>query len=337
VSARAEPPFDRAPRPSATTSIAQVIIVQDDRATDAFDAQPEVVQRLVQLGITNFIGQIDPAAAWRRLVGTQDVVGIKVYSLPGPAVGTRPAVVAAVVEGLLAAKIPKSNIVIWDRQLSDLRRAGFGQVAQQYGVRLAGALDSGWDEATFYDSALLGQLIYGDLEFQKKGDGIGRKSFATKLLTKEITKIINISPMLNHNSVGVCGNLYSLAFGSVDNTIRFEGDAAKLAEAVPDIYNLPGLGDHVVLNIVDALICQYEGEQIGRLHNSIALNELRFSKDPVALDVLSTQEILKQRGRAEGLSSTHTNRFDLYHNAALLELGIADPKKIDLHIVKAAE
>src|SRR4030095_8634624 len=105
---------------------------------------------------------------------------------------------------LLAAKVPTNHIIIWDRQLADLRRAGFALLAQHYGVRLAGALDSGWDETAFYDSALLGQLIYGDLEFQKKADRVGRKSFVSKLLTKEITKIINISPMLNHNSVGVC-------------------------------------------------------------------------------------------------------------------------------------
>ena len=316
---------------------ARIIAVQDDHATEAFDAQPEAVRRLVQRGITNVTGQTSAPAAWRSLISTQDIVGIKVYSLPGPAVGTRPAVVEAVVAGLLAASIPTNHIVIWDRQLADLRRAGFVRLAQQLGVRVAGAADAGWDETAFYDSALLGQLVYGDLEFQKKGDGVGRRSFVSKLLTKEITKIINIPPLLNHNSVGVCGNLYSLAFGSVDNTIRFEGDPARLAEAVPDIYNLSGLGDHVALNIVDALVCQYEGEQIGRLHNSIALNELRFSKDPVALDVLSVEEILKQRARAEGLQSIHTNRMDLYRNGALLELGIADPKKIDLHTIKATE
>jgi hypothetical protein len=136
--------------------------------------------------------------------------------------------------------------------------------------------------------------------------------------------------MLNHNSAGVCGNLYSLALGSVDNTIRFEGSAARLAEAVPDIYNLPGLGDRVVLNIVDALVCQYEGEQIVRLHCSVALNQLRFSKDPVALDVLSLEEIAAQRRRAELPGTNPTNRMEIYHNAALLDLGTANSAKIDL-------
>lgn len=335
VLAHSEPPFARPV--SAPSSRSRVLIVQNDAATDAFKAQPQVVRRLVRHGIINFTSHADVGTAWRTIVSTQDIVGIKVHSAPGPNTGTRPAVVAGVIEGLLAARVPASHIIIWDRELIDLRLAGFGECAAQYGVRLAGALEAGWDETNSYDSALIGNLVYGDLEFEKKGERVGRKSFVSKLLTKEITKIINVSPMLNHNAIGVCGNLYGLASGSVDNFNRFEGDALKLSEAVPDIYNLPSVGEHVVLNIVDALVCQYKGQQIGRLHNSIALNELRFSTDPVALDALSVQEIATQRGRSEHLSETATNRIEVYLNAALLQLGSADVQRIDVQTVRVTE
>lgn len=319
----AAPPATRLPR-------ARICIVQDDEATDAFKPQPVAVRQLVRHGLMYFTGRTNAAAAWRSIVSTQDVVGIKVYSSPGSQVGTRIEVVAGVIEGLIEAGITTNRIVVWDHLLSDLRRAGYPELAQRYGVRLAGASESGWDEKVFYDSALLGQLVFGDLEFQKTGEGVGRKSFVTTLLTRDITKIINIPPLLNHYTAGTCGNLYSLALGSVDNTIRFEGSAPKLAQAVPEIYALPALGDKVVLNIVDALVCQYEGEQIGRLHQSIELNQLRFSTDPVALDVLSVQEINHQRLKAEGVLSAHTNHLDLYRNAALLELGQAEMSRLDV-------
>jgi len=328
VLARGELPPDR--NASGPVPRARVVVVENPAATDAFKAQPAVVRTLVDRGILKFARRTSVAEAWRSVVSTQDVVGIKVFSLPGPHVGTRPDVVAGVVEGLLGAGLRTNQVVIWDRHLADLRRSGFVELAQHYGVRAAGALEAGWDETAFYDSALLGQPVFGDLEFQKKGDNVGRRSFVTKLLTKEITKIINVSPMLNHNSAGVCGNLYSLALGSVDNTLRFEGDTAKLAQAVPEIYALPAVGDRVVLNIVDALVCQYEGEQIGRLHSSAALNQLRFGTDPVALDVLSIEEIAEQRTRVGLAAGSRTNRLELYLNAALLELGTTDTKKIDL-------
>ena len=97
------------------------------------------------------------------------------------------------------------------------------------------------------------------------------------------------------------------------------------------IYALPVLSDHVVLNIVDALICQYEGGDRGLLHYSATLNELRFSKDPVALDVLSLDELDRQRQLGK-MPLVKPNR-DLYNNAALLELGVNDPKRIQVEHV----
>ena len=313
-------------------SAARVVVVQNPQATVAFKAQLEIVRVMVDAAITALTGSNSVAAAWGGLVKTNDVVGLKVYSTPGATSGTRPAVVAAVVAGLLAAHVPPDHIVIWGRHLSDLRCAGFGAVAEQFGVRLAGSVDAGWDEKVFYDTALLGNLLWGDLEFGKKDEGVGRKSFVSKLVSHDLTKIINVMPLLNHKDAGVVGNLYGLAFGSVDNLQRFEGDAERLATAVPEIYALPALGDRVALNITDALLCQYAGSERGMLHYSAVLNELRFSRDPVALDTLSVAELERQRARA-GFAAAKANP-DLLHNAALLELGTNDPQKIQVETVK---
>lgn len=286
---------------------------------------------MVNRGLTAITGKPTVALAWRSLVSTQDVVGLKVFSLPGPNSGTRPEVVAAVIEGLLAAGLSPTSIVVWDRDMVDLRLAGFADFERKYGVVVAGSVQAGYDEKTFYDSPLLGNLVWGDLQFGKAGDRVGRKSFVTRLLTGRITKIVNITPLLNHNLAGVSGNLYSLALGSVDNTVRFESDADRLATAVPEIYALQPLGDRVVLNIVDALICQYEGGERGLLHYSATLNQLRFSPDPVALDVLSIQELVQQRQKAEAPQG-RTNP-DLYQNAALLELGVNELKKIEVECI----
>jgi hypothetical protein len=283
---------------------------------------------MVDRGILAITGKTKIADAWLSLLTTNDTVGIKVFSEPGPNSGTRPAVVAAVIEQLLEAGLPPDHIIIWDRHQTDLRLAGYFDLAKQYRVRVAGSAESGYDEKVFYDTPLLGNLIWGDLEFGKKGEGIGRKSFVSKLVTTQMTKIINITPMMNNNEAGVFGNLFSLATGSVDNIVRFESDRTRLATAVPEIYALPALSDRVVLNITDALICQYLGEERSLLHYSAILNELRFSKDPVALDVLSLKELDHQRQ----LANSPEIKIDpeLMNNAALLELGVGDLKNIDL-------
>ena len=101
---------------------------------------------------------------------------------------------------------------------------------------------------------------------------------------------------------------------------------------MPKICALPALGDRVALNITDALICQYEGGQKGLLHYSTMLNQLRFSRDPVALDVLSIKELDIQRRK--GKSPNFRPNVELYRNAALLELGIAEPARMRIETLR---
>lgn len=311
---------------------ASVVVVEDHEATQSFRPRAERIPAMVERGITNLTGKATARQAWLSLVSTQDVVGIKVYSAPGPNSGTRPAVVAAVVQGLMAAGLPTNQIVVWDKSETDLRLAGFFDLAEQLGVRVEASGRAGYDETNAYTNSIIGTLIWGDFEFERTGQDVGKRSFVSKLVSQQLTKIINVTPLLNHNTAGVSGNLYGLAVGSVDNTMRFENDPGRLAQAIPEIYALPALGDRVVLNITDALICQYEGGQHGYLHYSTMLNQLRFSKDPVALDVLSVKELDKQRRNTRGpvLRPNH----ELFRNAALLELGVSDPQHIDVTALK---
>jgi Domain of unknown function (DUF362) len=318
----------------STNSQARVVIVEDPNATFNFQPDDGRVQTMVSRGVTHLTGKTISAEAWRSLVATQDVVGIKVFSAAGSISGTRPAVVAAVVRGLLDAGLPPDHIIIWDKHEGDLRGAGFFKLAAQFGVRAAGAADSGYDEKTFYnpDTAIIGHLVWGDLEFGTKGEGVGRQSFVAKLVSRQITKIISIAPLLNENDAGVCGHLYGLAMGSVDNTLRFEGDAGRLAEAVPEIYALPALGDRVTLNITDALIGQYAGGDRGLLQYSEVPNQLWFGRDPVALDTLALKELDRVRHALD--APAFKPNLELYSNAALLQLGVNDPAKIQVEKIK---
>jgi hypothetical protein len=322
------------PQVHATDASPKVVIVEDSNAT--FDFQPNTapVQAMVERGITNFTGKGTVVEAWRSLVSTQDVVGIKVFSTAGMLSGTRPAVAEAVIRGLLGAGLPPDHIIIWDKHESDLRDAGFFILAAQLHVRAVGSAEAGYDPTNFYqpDTAIIGNLLWGDLEFGKKGEGVGRKSFVSKLVSRQITKIISIAPLLNQEATGVCGHLFSLALGSVDNTKRFEDDTGRLAAAVPEIYALPALGDRVVLNITDALIGQYEGGDRALLHYSSVLNQLWFSHDPVALDTLAIKELDRERRTFE--APEFKPNLELYTNAVLLQLGVNDPAKIHVEKIR---
>jgi len=311
---------------------ARVVVVEEQGAIASFNPNLQVIRRMVDRGLTNLTLQPTPQAAWRSLVSPEDVVGLKVYSAPGATSGTRPAVVEGVVQSLLDAGQAPARVIVWDRQLGPLRLAGYFTLAERYGIRIEASAETGYDTNHFYDSAFIGQPVWGDHEFGQRGPGVGRKSYVSKLVTREMTRIINLTPLLNHNMAGVSGNLFSLSMGSVDNTVRFMNDPRQLALAVPEIYALPVLGDRVALNIVDALLAQYHGEARSLLHYTAALNQLRFSVDPVALDVLSIQELERRRELAQAPAAK--SDLQLYQNASLVEIGTSNPQSIEVEWVK---
>lgn len=319
-------PFDE------SSARALVVISEDTNATSAFAPNKPVVQQMVDGGLLKLTGKKDLRTAWLQYVSPTDVVAIKVFSRPGGNSGTRPAVVEAVVQGLLAAGLPPTSIIIWDKRMVDLQGAGYGYLADQYHVGLQSSAQAGYDPRVAYTNSILGTLVAGDLDFDQDGATTGRRSYLTKLVTRTATKLISIAPLLNNNWAGVSGNLYSVAMGSIDNSLRFENDEKSLAQAVPEIYAFPQISDHCVLNITDALIGQYEGEETSLLHYSTTLNQIWISTDPVALDSLASQELDRER-QANNLSPLAGNH-ELLQNAALLQLGVADLNRIRLDIVK---
>ena len=229
---------------------ARIHSVSDARATSAFIPEPSIVRALVDRGLMALSGKTNLAAAWRVWVQPTDVVGFKVLSAPGALTGTRPAVVEALVDSLIRSGHSASKIVIWDRQARDLKASGFQTLADRLGIRCVATTDAGWDALQFYESAVQGKLVFGDLEFGK-GDrfAVGRRSHVSRLLTKEVTRIIPVTPILTHHSGGIYGHLLSLAFGSVDNMYRFESDPGRTEEAVPEICALDDLMPKVAFAI----------------------------------------------------------------------------------------
>ncbi len=320
----------------ATNSAVRVVVLQGENLLDAYLPNEARVDAAFNRGLTFFTRTTSVSEAWRSLVATNDTVGIKVFSTPGPLSGTRPAVVAAIVRGLLAAGQPPGQIVIWDRRAGDLRAAGFFSLGRALGVRVAGAAEEGYDTNSFYlpDSPVTGQLVWGDLEFGQtnKDFSLGKKSFVSKLVSRQMTKIISVAPLINETTAGVCGHFFSLGLGSIDNTRRFENDAERLAVALPEIDALPVIGDRVVLHVTDALLGQYEGGPAGYLQFSTVRNELWFGRDPVALDTLALKELMIER-RLFGAPPMPTN-FGIYTNAVLLQLGVNDPSRIQIEKIR---
>jgi hypothetical protein len=310
------------PRP-----LAKIVVAQNSAAIETSRAQLEPVRQMVRDGVVKVTGRSTPAEAWRSLVAPEQKVVLKVFSAPGPTGGTRLPVVQAVAEGLIDAGVPRTNITILDRRMSDLRAAGYPALAERLGVHLTGSQEAGYDKDVFYDNPIPGTLLYGDLEFRRGEEASGRRSHLTKAVLGA-DKIISIAPLLNNNDAGITGHLFSTALGCVDNTHRFDGRTDRLLSALPEIYGLPEIFDRVALNITDALLCQYQGESRSLLHYSVPLHQLWFSRDPVALDSFGLAELERQRDIAK-MPRSEAPR-EIYANAELHELGVTNLKRVQV-------
>jgi hypothetical protein len=223
----------QAPNPKKS----RIIRVRDAEATRFLTPNRDRVRAMLDHALPKVTGQTTPRAAWRTLVTPTDVIGLKVDAQHGPMAGTRPALVEAVARSLIAAGIPVRQIVIWDSSLEDLRKAGYARMAKTLGVRLAGAREAGYESHPHFDVTLTHPLQPGDRFFGKPKDAqLKRLSHLSKLLTRELTCIINLHPLIAHPVTGSRGHLDALGLDSVDNTSRFEKSPHHRRLAVPNLF-----------------------------------------------------------------------------------------------------
>ena len=67
----------------------RIVTVRDERAMKAFVPDKLRIRAMVEEGMVRLTKQPTAVGAWRSLVATNDVVGIKVYTRAGAASGTR--------------------------------------------------------------------------------------------------------------------------------------------------------------------------------------------------------------------------------------------------------
>jgi uncharacterized protein (DUF362 family) len=314
-------------------SNSRVVLVRDASAMSGFNADAARVRAMVTAGVKTLTAQTDDAAAWRVFVSSNDVVGIKINTQGAQLQATRHAVVDAIVDGLHRAGVASTNIVVWDREATKMRAAGYattvGQASRLPSFRVLSVVpDTGWDAEQFYESKLVGKLIWGDLLFGNEDAALSTRSHLPKLLTQTITKLINVPVLQDDDACGLAGCLYNVSVNAVDNNRRFEMFGQKGEPAIAAICAMPAVRSKLVLNVCDALIGGYAGGPTFKPQYSWAYGGLYFSRDPVAVDATCLKLLETKRREAKvtaiGPLASHIT------TASEIGLGQAKPDRIDL-------
>ncbi len=289
----------------------KVVVARDEqlRGTGS-TVDPHCMLALLDRAMQALFSQDRSVNAWRKLVHPGKTVSLKVNTLGGRGISTNVQLVAAICERLQEAGIKPGDIVIWDRDSSELERAGFylaigGDRVQCYGTDRVG-----------YEQEL---SAYGSVG-----------SLLSKILTQRSNVLINLPVLKDHDGAGVTIALKNM-YGVINNPNKYHPNGCN--PYVADLNMLPEIRSRMRLTICDATTAMYEGGPGYKPEHSWNANTLIVSQDPVALDHTGWQ-IIEHKRAEKGLKTLDAEkRAPLYiATAADAEhrLGTNDPKKISL-------
>ncbi|MEX1117396.1 MAG: DUF362 domain-containing protein [Terrimicrobiaceae bacterium] len=295
-----------------------------------------IVRRMVDSLVMELTNQPTVADAWRSLVSPADVVGIKVSTSAGILGGTREAVASAIASGLRSAGLPRSQVLVWDRNLEDLLACGFRKDSPDYTLRWVDPA-TGYDPKSQVSAPVLGKLIWGDSRFGisktaryadllASGDQLSNQSFYSKILAREVTKIINVPSATDSFLTGINGALAGITLANLDNWRRFTKAPEHGDPYIAEIYNDEIIRKKVVLTMLDALIVQYAGGPYGNPNFTVDNGAIFASRDPVALDA-TLVEMVDEVRKASKLPSVKPMSAYI-DSATQLGLGQSMPSRI---------
>ena len=323
-----------------------VVQTTDDRAMAGGKPDAAAIKAMVEKGISSLTGR-DLKKSFELFFTRGDVIGLKVNPVGPGLISTRLEIVDAVIDWLVESGLPRNNVVIWDRFDYMLKDAGF--TAERYpGVQIIGlqTMDEAAQEGKNQDNSRWlakdgthvsvpnfdqGVFYWADVEGPKDLGYLnqhvfnGKYSYFGKLLTKTLTKIINI-PVFKNTGNAISMATKNIGYGAVCNTNRLHGPL--FLDVCVEVPAFAPVRDKMVLNIMDSLRAQYDGGPGPNAKFTYIDNSIYFATDPFAMDMYCHATLVNKR-KSMGVSVNENPRFTEYlRYAEKLGLGIANPEKI---------
>jgi len=364
------PPVATAPAPPPPRTLSPVIWTEHPEVVQRFSVDGAMAREMVNNALLKLTSASDLGTAWTRLgITPQDVVGIKITTMGGPLLSTHRPIVQAICDGLQAAGVPPSHIIIWDKAASDMRSAGYAPAwPTESRVGIASVFPgTGYDPDVVYQNGILGTLIWGDSEFISHGDDdlmqaadeavrnkaygdaggggaatgtdsltaspiqTSNRSYYARLVTTICTKIINVPVLTDNSYIGINGCLGSLALACVDNNRRFQGDPTYGDPAICEILSRDFMRRKVVIHILDALVAEYAGGPRFDPQFTKSIGAIYVSRDPVAVDAIVLKRLEQWRASdRQGRIDPIGKMAGHVHDAVSYNLGTDDPARIQL-------
>ena len=173
-------------------------------------------------------------------------------------------------------------------ELNGIEEAGYRPDAEGYRL-LSIVPRDGYDAKAMVTAPLMGKLIWGDHDY--KGDGAkmpllsdtentSDRSYFCRIVSTEVTKIINVPVMSANEMNGISGCLYNVTIPNVDNWRRFSEGPGLALPASRTCCSNPIIARKVVFNLMDGLVAECAGGPEFHRISPFVHATLYASKDP---------------------------------------------------------
>jgi hypothetical protein len=192
------------------------------------------------------------------------------------------------------------------------------------------SIDNFDQEVFYFAKGVVGKNVRGykdDQFYLNQHVFNGEYSYFGKLLTRKLTKIINLAAYKNTSS-GISMAAKNMGYGSICNTGRLH--EPLFFNVCTEVLAAPVVRDKLVLNITDGIRAQYEGGPDKNAQFVYPNHSLYFATDPFALDMTCHRELVAKR-KEMGIQVNESPRWTEYlYYAEKLGLGVANPENIKL-------
>ena len=319
-------------------SLSPVILAERPDAVQEFTVDTQQARQMVNGALLVLTSAPDIGTAWTRLgITPQDVVGIKISTAGGSALCSHRAIIQAICDGLQAAGVPPSQIIIWDKFQNKMAAAGYPLQAATGSQASVQSIVPGnnYDPDVFYRNGIIGNLIWGDYQFSASinsfnfdSNEILTRSYYAKFVTKTCTKLVNVPVLSCNEYFGLDGCISNMAIGSTDNNRRIQGPPTYGDPLIDEVFNQGFIRRKVVVHILDALVAQCAGGPAFNPQFCQSLGAIYVGRDPVAIDSLALPRI--ENMRRDTNAPIMKNLSTYITSAAVLGLGTTDRRRIQL-------
>src|SRR5712671_5878273 len=276
----------------------RVVSVKSNKAVDISTGRADdaIVREMMTQGMRTLTGAATTTDAWRRFFEPADVVGIKVNCGGYPHCISAYEIVAEVVRQLTGVGVPATQVYVYERFQNQMDECNYAPHLPE-GVQIVAAEranrnvdNSGYDPATYLEADLFGEE--------------DTRSNIMRLVSRRLTKIINIPNMKDHGATGVTGCLKNVAYGSFSNVARtHQRGKSHTYSVVGALAAIEPLRSRTVLQIMDGLRGVWHGGPFARTTRYVFYpRQILFGTDPVAIDRLLL-DIIENKRREQGVLS----------------------------------